>query len=279
MSSVLSSFNSQGASYLQTQKYAANHGKNVASNKSHHEYLNAFKSLDPNDARATIIRSYPAWAGELLAYTTEDGKFKKKQDIKDSKSGWILPYSDIAKLVFNDDPFNTKNIQLLIVPQELAMDKGRLVVVPKSILVKPAMNKSGNGKYDAESGLVLPIPDKEFTQLPAGQKASFSRLEEQSIRPIVRGHRTYDGKDFYARLIQANQNPYSRRGMIFERDATAEEKIAAKGISKQEAIRLLLANNPDLLKLKKQLDSSANALLLYPLEKALELIEKLKSGQ
>src|SRR5271157_3720374 len=172
----------QQANYPEARKLASGRGLRLASNVLHDEYL--VKS----ERWREVEEVYPAWAMELLVHPAKEGEFDKGKDVVDSETGWRLPAAYLSDPRFVDSDVFRKGIGLFIDPEDVIEERGRMVVIPASIVVlDPFIQESKTcGKVDDISGVPLAIePQKDM------DKRWLYRIEGVGVRPLARGRGNY----------------------------------------------------------------------------------------
>ena len=145
---------------------------------------------------------YPAWAREMLVHPEKGGKFKKGKDVVDAgdKIGsttfpmtpWIVPGAYLTDPRFVKADVFRKGVGLFIDPENVIEEKGRIVVIPASIVVLyPFIQEHGPG--DLGSGKVdeatrIPLADKPQTRDRGGH---LFRIDGVGVRPLA--HDLFEG--------------------------------------------------------------------------------------
>jgi len=116
--------------YLAARKIAKEANAFLPSNVLHDDILlnsNRWKSLAKRN-------SYPMWADEISAHPEKGGVFLRGRDIVDARTGWVLPFSEAASCA-KEEFVNRKRTGLIITPEEVSSEKGKVIVHPKSIII------------------------------------------------------------------------------------------------------------------------------------------------
>ena len=174
------------ANYLEARKLVAARGMRLVSNV----LLDDYKT---NTGRYEEI--YPAWAREMLVHPENGGKFKKGNDVVDAgdKIGsttfpmtpWIVPGAYLTDPRFVKADAFRKGVGLFIDPENVIEEKGRIVVIPASIVVLyPFIQERGPG--DLGSGKVdeatrIPLAVKPQTD----QEGYLFRIDGVGVRPLA----------------------------------------------------------------------------------------------
>lgn len=80
------------------------------------------------------LGGYPMWADEISAHPAKGGGFLRGVDIVDKETGWILPFSE-ANSSADSEFTRRKRVGLIVTPEEVSVEKGKVIVHPKSIIV------------------------------------------------------------------------------------------------------------------------------------------------
>ena len=177
------------AGYLDARKLAADKGMKLASNVLHDDYLvrtNRWRTAWPYSPYDRM--PHWAWAREVLVYPAPGLEFIKGKDVFDSNTQWCLPAEYLEKKylkrdLFGRGMFSESNMGLIVDPEDLREEGGRIVVIPASISVLyPFIQKeASSGKVDEETGIPL---DRECrTEL---EKRVLHRWKGNGVVPLAR---------------------------------------------------------------------------------------------
>jgi len=146
------------AGYLEARKLAAAQGGQLPSHVLHDDVLVKLWDTLPEAEKAKLNEYYPAWVRELVAHPAKDGEFVSGSDIVDSKTGWILPWSEVIKLIPASE-LSGKKKGLFIDPRDIVTERGKTIVLPASIiLLHPFIQTSGEaGKVHEATRVPLAI--------------------------------------------------------------------------------------------------------------------------
>jgi hypothetical protein len=153
---------------------------------------------------------YPAWARELIAHPEKDGIFLPGKDIVDSRTGWILPCNELAKLVPPSDLRGMKKA-LFIEPAGIVEDKGRVVVLPATIVVlHPFIQEDAMpGRVHEATRILLAIEPRTYDET-----RRFYRPAGVGVRPLARGRSRYNVYDRH--FIDSTCRPGELLGVAVE---------------------------------------------------------------
>jgi hypothetical protein len=134
-----------------------------------------------------ISEFYPLWAKELLVYPRINGKFKKGRDIIDSEIRWVIPWSEITRLISPESLIGSK-VGLFVDPEDVTVDNRRKIVHPKSakLLTNFIQEREAVGKVDEETRVPLEVEPGILENLPDEEKRKLARTKGVGVRPIVR---------------------------------------------------------------------------------------------
>jgi hypothetical protein len=193
------------AGYLEARRLAAEKGMKLPSNALHDDYLVM------TDEWQAIRDLYPAWARELIAHPEKDGIFVPGKDIVDSETGWILPWSELVKFAQLSELSGEKK-GLFIDPKDIIDDKGRMIVLPATIVVlHPFIQETGDvGTVD----MATRIPLEVAPQTDVERRCLF-RIVGVGVRPLARGRYGYYDYD-YRRVVGGNYRPDDGLGVAIE---------------------------------------------------------------
>jgi hypothetical protein len=182
------------AGYLEAATLAAAKGLRLPSNVLHDDILVY------SEKWVGLSTGYcAAWAREIIAYPEKDRMWFAGKDIVDSETGWTLE----AKYV-SMQARGVKGAGLFIDPKEVKEENGRVVVIPKTIIVLTNMiRESGTaGKVDPNTRIPLQVDDQSLAKLSEKEKRWFYRIDGMGVRPVVRDN-ALKGK----RSINCNIDP------------------------------------------------------------------------
>lgn len=172
----------QQANYPEARKIVSGMGLRLASHVLHDEYLARGERWKEVEA------VYPAWAREMIVHPQRGGEFTEGIDVVDSETGWRLPASYLSDPRFVDSDVFRKGIGLFIDPEDVIEERGRMVVIPASIVaLYPFIQESKTcGKVDYISGVPLAIePQRDM------DRRWLYRIEGVGVRPLARGRGNY----------------------------------------------------------------------------------------
>ncbi len=169
------------AGYLEAAKLVAAQGLRLPSNVLHDDYLvgsDKWKKLDKKGY-------YGAWVREIIAYPEIDGTFVVGRDIVDSETTWIVPANYIPA-----EAIGVKGVGLFIDPAEVKKENGKMVVIPKTVIVlNGIIQESGaGGKVDRETRVPLQVDAQLLEQLPDDETRWIFRIDGVGVRPLARGY-------------------------------------------------------------------------------------------
>ncbi len=167
--------------YLDARKKAMEAGGRLPSNITHDDYL-----VMSEDWK-TIQQLWPAWAREIVVYPQQGGTFTQGVDAIDAETGWMLPASELLKAHQLREIFGIQTAGLFIDPEDIVEDKGRMVVVPRTIVVLHGiLQQNGWGMVDEATRMPLEAEKAVFDALPENEKRYFWRIAGVGVRPLVR---------------------------------------------------------------------------------------------
>jgi hypothetical protein len=204
---------------------------------------------------------YPVRPRETLVYPNTDGKFEKGRDIVDSETGWVVPWSEIAKLVspesiigpkvrlFVDPGIEEENVQV-----EKYKGKNAVVVHPQSIVsLHPFIQESKTlGKVDEETRVPLEVDLNEqnsqdpelLKNLPDDGCRCLFRIEGTGVRPLARGYFLDDGRRW---IVYANSPPNLTFGVAYvEFTVSGLEEMGQLSVTRDSG-RLIVEASPEQL--------------------------------
>jgi len=198
------------AGYLEARRLAADGNLELASNLAHDECL-------MSQEWEKIGGWYPAWAREIVAHPAKDGTFAMGCDIVDSQTGWVLPWSEIVRLVQPGEIVG-EGVGLFIGPTDVVEDRGRVVVLPAYIIVLRGFiqENGGLGKLDAATGIPLAVSPEEYARLPDNEKRRVMRTEGLRVGPVWRGYGYYGLDDNNWRGVFLGGRPSDGLGVAIE---------------------------------------------------------------
>jgi len=148
------------------------------------------------------------WADELLAHPEKNGVFQSGRDVKDSRTGWILPASYVPS-----EALGRKSVGLFVVPEDVREESGNVIVHARSIVVLDGMIQESGwvpGKPHELTRIPLVVSPEEFACLPEEDKRWLYRIVGEGVQPIVRGDFDYVGWD--SSYVRRYVNTYSGAG-------------------------------------------------------------------
>ena len=134
-----------------------------------HLYDDGYRGLLPPQQRYAIDTLFPLCSGELYAHPAKGERFDKRKDLEDSLAHYVIPLSEITKLVPRSE-VRTRKAGLFIkvnrvISETLAGHAISVIYPEEIIIVYPALEESGMwGQVDKKTGMVLEVPDSLFTK-------------------------------------------------------------------------------------------------------------------
>ncbi len=176
------------AGYLESVRLVAAQGLHLPSIVLHDDYLVGSEKWKELNKKGY----YAAWAREILAYPEKDGMFVQGLDVIDSESGWTLEAKNVPL-----QALGVKGAGLFIDPEEVKEENGKMVVIPKTIIVLSGLiqESGGAGQVDPNTRVPLQVGAQIFAQLNDNEKRWFYRISGIGVRPVARdGDGLLDGR-------------------------------------------------------------------------------------
>lgn len=149
---------------------------------------------------AAINQAFSLYSRNLYAHPAQHGTFQTGRDIRDSLTGSILPWRELANLVAPSDVVRPET-GLFIDPKQVAAEKyhGEYapIIYPASILiVHPAVECYGQwGKVHAPTGMVLEISPTELEKLAWHEQRRLWRSSAEGLCSVAR-YDVLDGRRY-----------------------------------------------------------------------------------
>jgi hypothetical protein len=190
------------AGYLEAAKLAAAQGLHLPSNVLHDDYLVGSEKWNELNKKSY----YAAWVREIIAYPEKDGMFEADKDVIDSGTSWTLEAKHVPA-----QAIGVKGVGLFIDPEEVKEDNGKMIVIPKTIIVLSGIiqESGGVGQVDPNTRIPLQVDARIFAQLAENEKRWFYRISGIGVRPLVRND--YDLLNRW--LVSSGNEPSSAFGV------------------------------------------------------------------
>jgi hypothetical protein len=169
--------------YLTARKLAAFRDQKLPSSVSFDEYF-----VRDRWQELALANLCEVWANEILVYPEKGGRFRLGEDVVDSveddfRRTWVLPACYLAKAHEEKEIFGVEKVGLYVDPEQIAEEKGKVIIHPRSIVVLHGL--SDFGKADEKTRMPLETPLEVFRNLPEKETRSLSRIDGIGVRPLV----------------------------------------------------------------------------------------------